>query len=201
MEPIIISADEIKKTLPGYDPKRSGDFHTKSARMADTRYEKVLKENKSIKKVILLSGGSASGKTEYLSGYLSDENAIIVDGTLSTLEGFKVKHSKATQKNKKVYVHSVIPDDLKRAFIAFLARERKYNEKYFFETHSNSRAALLQIAKKYKSTPITIIQSRAGQKDQIEFEELSYNGRDELIDYLENIQYNKDEIMEIITKT
>ncbi|MEX0877267.1 MAG: hypothetical protein WDZ40_00195 [Candidatus Spechtbacterales bacterium] len=200
MKPIIISADEIKKTLPRYNPKKSGDFHTKSAKIADIRYEEALKENENIKKVILLSGGSASGKTEYLSAYLSDENAIIVDGTLSTLEGFKVKYKKAIQKKKKVYIHSVIPDDLKRAFIAFLARERKYDEKYFFETHSNSRTALLQIVKNYKNIPITIIQSRANKKNQMEFEELSYKSRKGLIDYLEDIKYNKNEIIEIITK-
>ncbi|MEX0877264.1 MAG: hypothetical protein WDZ40_00180 [Candidatus Spechtbacterales bacterium] len=44
MKPIIISADEIKKTLPRYNPKKSGDFHTKSAKIADIRYEEALKE-------------------------------------------------------------------------------------------------------------------------------------------------------------
>ncbi|MBI3074658.1 MAG: hypothetical protein HYY92_00360 [Parcubacteria group bacterium] len=151
----IISADEIKKTLPGYTPERSGDFHRESARLADKEYEKAL-HTSSEKQVILLSGGAASGKTEYLSAYLAETSAIILDGTLPTVEGFLIKKRAAEKRGKKVSVHAVIPDDLRRAFVAFLERERKFDEEHFYRTHSSSRKTLLEIAENYPEVPITI---------------------------------------------
>ncbi|MBU0578617.1 hypothetical protein KKE34_02135 [Patescibacteria group bacterium] len=38
----IISADEIKKTLPGYSPNKVEKFHTISAKIADKKFDKQL---------------------------------------------------------------------------------------------------------------------------------------------------------------
>ncbi len=56
----IISIDEFKKQIQGYDPKRAEEFHSQSAKMADKAFENALK-NSRYSKVILVSGGSASG--------------------------------------------------------------------------------------------------------------------------------------------
>jgi len=72
MESIIISADDIKKTLPRYNPAQSDLVHRQSTKIADKNFLKTLKENADYRKVILLSGGSASGKTEYLYTFLTD---------------------------------------------------------------------------------------------------------------------------------
>jgi hypothetical protein len=90
----IISADDIKQTIPGYEPSRSHEFHRESARLADKAYEQGLK-TRSEPEVILLSGGAASGKTEYVSVYLHNKAAIILDGTLPSLEGARIKIRKA----------------------------------------------------------------------------------------------------------
>ena len=83
---IIISADEIKKTLPGYNPKASHLVHRESARIADSNFSSILRKEM-CKNIILMSGGSASGKTEYVDTFLLDEDVIIFDGTLPTLLG------------------------------------------------------------------------------------------------------------------
>ncbi len=72
----IISADDIKKNLPGYDPKHSDVLHRESARLADKEFEKALKTRQEIK-VILMSGGTASGKTEYVSSFLANKSALV----------------------------------------------------------------------------------------------------------------------------
>jgi len=194
---LIISADKIKKTLPGYIPAHSGEFHRKSTRLADEQYAKVVKSPE-YQEVILLSGGSASGKTEYMSAHLEDRNAIIFDGTLPTIEGFKIKHKKALLSKKILAVHAVIPYSFERAYIAFLARERKYDEKYFYETHSQSRITLLSIAIEYPDTPITIVESRTKGSNSIIFIRIEFSKTKKLIDYLTEIQYSKDEIIKLI---
>lgn len=62
---LVISADEIKKELPDYSPEKAESFHRESARLADKNFEIALKES-TFKEVILLCGGTASGKTEFL---------------------------------------------------------------------------------------------------------------------------------------
>ena len=75
---LIISADEIKKQLPNYSPAKAEFFHHESAKRADKLFSHALKDS-SFNKVILLSGGTASGKTEFLSTQLIDKDWIIFD--------------------------------------------------------------------------------------------------------------------------
>ena len=195
---IIISADEIKKTLPGYAPERSGDFHRESARLADKEYAKALLDS-SETQVILLSGGAASGKTEYLSAYLADTRAIILDGTLPTVEGFLIKKRAAEKCDKKVSIHAVIPDDLRRAFVAFLERERKFDEEHFYRTHFSSRKTLLEIAETYPDVSITVVTSYFRKEKEMEFEIFAHEDRANLIAYLQEIQYTEGEITKIVS--
>jgi len=97
---IIISADEIKKQLPNYSPSQAESFHRESARLADKLFTKALKDT-SISQVILLNGGTASGKTEFLSTHLSQENCIIFDATLATELGAKNKLRQIHKARKK----------------------------------------------------------------------------------------------------
>ena len=145
---LIISADEIKKQLPNYSPDKAESFHRESTKQADHLFTASLKES-IYKQVILLSGGAASGKTEFLSTQLLQEDCIIFDATLSTSEGAKIKIKQILKAVKKPIIYAVIPDDLKRAFIAFLDRDRKFSDEHFYKTHSGSRKTLLWIASEY----------------------------------------------------
>jgi len=123
--PLIISADEIKKQLPNYSPDKAEFFHHESARQADKLFTRELKININ-KEVILLNGGTASGKTEFLATHLKSKNCIIFDATLSTELGAKNKIRQIVDKKKTPVIYGIIPDDIRRAFIAFLNRDRKF---------------------------------------------------------------------------
>ena len=112
MTTYIISIDDIKEQIEGYSPERAGEFHVVSAKIADTEFGKIIKNSES-KKVILLAGGSASGKTEFLHTYLHEEDAIIFDSTLSNPEGAKIKIEKAKKYGKKVEIYYTIEDIIK----------------------------------------------------------------------------------------
>jgi hypothetical protein len=192
----IISADDIKKSLPGYDPNHSDKLHRESARLADKEYEKALK-NRPENTVILMSGGTASGKTEYISAYLRPRKVIILDGTLPTFEGAKIKIRKALKKKKKVEIHTVMPFNLETAFVAFLNRDRKFPPEHFFRTHSSSRKTLLDIAKNFPDIPMRIFFSQyRGNDSRMDtvFAELPTPDRGKLIAFLENNQYTEETI-------
>ncbi len=194
----IISADEIKKTLPGFTPEHSEQFHRASAKIADHQYADTLK-NGDEKGVILLSGGTASGKSEYVSVYLMNENAIIFDGTLPTFNGAKIKIEKATKAKKLVEICAVLPSSLLVAFIAFLNRERQFPVEHFYHTHFSSRKTLLEIANSFPDVPIRVIISECKNIFQdnptMNFHEKSFKSRQELIAFLEQNQYTEEEII------
>jgi len=92
----IISADDIKKTLLGYVPEKSEFFHRESAKLADVQFAAALKDRPE-KTVVLMAGGTASGKTEYVSAYLQKRRVIIFDGTLPEhIQIFRSKYTLAT---------------------------------------------------------------------------------------------------------
>lgn len=193
MPPHIISIDDFKEKIAGYSPERAAEFHTESAKMADADYSKAVK-NHTIDKVILLAGGSASGKTEYLHTYLINEDAIIFDSTLSNPEGARIKIEKAKKYNKKIELHFVVPDDIKRAFVAFLGRDRKFSDTVFYNTHSNARSTLLRIAKNYDCIAIKIVESYY-RDDKLKYKEIELKNKEHALEYIESIQYDAKDIM------
>lgn len=194
----IISADEIKKKLPNYSPQKAELFHHESARKADQEFEKALTNN-SYKNVILLCGGTASGKTEFLATQLHRKRCIILDATLSTEEGANIKLKKIIKAKKIPIVYAVLPDDLKRAFIAFLNRDRKFSDMHFYKTHSGCRKTLLWIAVHYPLVKIHIIES-AYTKNQLQFAKIAFNTKKLFIRYLTSIQLTESDILSRIRK-
>lgn len=195
---IIISADEIKKRMDGYDPKDAERFHRQSARQADKEFERALKSKKEYKKVILMNGGTASGKTEFLSEYLYDKDTIIFDGTLSGEEGARIKIRKIIKAKKIPVIYSIIPDDLSRAFIAFLHRDRQFKDTHFYRTHTGSRRTLLWVAKNCPQVKIKIYESSYSEKHDMIFKEIIFDNKKQEIEFLERSQYNEDDIVKII---
>ena len=192
----IISADDIKESLPGYDPEHSEKFHHDSARIADKQYQDCLKHRQE-KTVILMSGGTASGKTEYVSAYLKNREVVVFDGTLPSFEGASIKVKRALKYNKKVEIHAVMPLDLRRAFIAFLNRDRKFPPEHFFATHSQCRKTLLEIAQNIQDIKIDVYFSETAinkSKIDTKFTKLWVANRGMLIEFLNDIQYTEDEI-------
>lgn len=196
----IISADEIKKRLPGYDPENAGELHSESAKLADQEYYTAL-QHRSEPKVILFAGGAASGKSEYISAHLRDEDAIIFDSTMRTFVGAKRKITSAVRANKLVEVVLVLPKDIKVAFDAFLHRDRKFSEVHFYQTHSFARKTVTEVAHNF-DIPISIFISsyeKIGEKYKTVFDEVDTIDKEGLLEFLTSHQYTEDEIKGIIT--
>jgi hypothetical protein len=194
---IIIAADEIKKELPNYSPDKAESFHRESARQADKLFTKALKEP-SYKKVILLSGGTASGKTEFLATHLIDQDCIIMDATLSTELGAKNKIRQIMKAGKTPIIYLVIPDDLPRAFIAFLNRERKFSDTHFYKTHSGSRKTVFWISQFYQDIEINIIESSYTSNRKLQFSKVVFGNRRKLIHFLAFIQKTENDIINLL---
>ena len=170
---IIISADEIKEELPNYTPENAEKFHRESAKKADKLFSKSIKSSH-YTDIVFLNGGSASGKTEFLYTQLFDKKYLILDETLSTINGFTIKLKQVYKLHKDPIIYAIIPDDLKRAFMAFLNRSRKFSDKHFYKTHSQSRKVLLNIAEKFPEIELHIIESSYTKDQKLQFSEILF---------------------------
>jgi hypothetical protein len=143
---MIIEVDAFKKLIPDYNPEKSEDFHTQSAKLADKAFEAALRERK-FTKIVFLAGGAASGKTEFASLYLQDEDILVYDGTMQNTAGFEIKLKKIRklQPDTPVEVILVLPENIEEAYRAFLGRERKMNDSTFERTHVNARKSAASI--------------------------------------------------------
>lgn len=115
---MIIKVDEYKKKVVGYDSNRSEEFHLESAKLADKDFTDCLK-SKRYKRIIFMAGGTASGKTEFASSYLTHKDQLAYDGTLKSFDGFKVKLQRIERYDKngsKIKVILILPADWVKAF-------------------------------------------------------------------------------------
>lgn len=192
--PVVISSDDIKEKLPGYSPKKAEEFHEQSVQLADEMFDKVLTTDKH-KNVILMSGGSASGKTEFLSTHLNKTQGIIFEGTMATEKRAISKINKIHKVKKTPIIYAVIPDNLKRAYIAFLHRDRQFSDSHFYRTHSKSRNILLKIATELPKIKIHVIESSYTELQELIFKDILFNNKADLIKYLTRIQLSETDII------
>jgi hypothetical protein len=110
----IISIDELKKALPGYAPEKADIFHIESAKLANKLFDQELKKIKN-QEVVLMCGGSASGKSEFIEKFFITEKfeGIIFDSTLANIEGTKIKIKEIKKSGNVPIVCFILPDDLR----------------------------------------------------------------------------------------
>lgn len=195
-----ISIDEQKRRIPGYKPEYAEKFHSTSAKEADKLFASALKREPS-KTVILLCGGSASGKTEYCSEYLFDEDAIVYDGTLSSEHGAAVKLRNIRRAKKKPVIIGIFPDDLRRAFSAFLHRDRQFSDAHFYRTHAGARRTLLWIAENTSDVEMRLFESTYRRGHSLSFDLLEFQNRAALVDHLKSVQYTEQQIVSLVTRS
>jgi hypothetical protein len=87
-----------------------------------------------------------------------------------------------------------MPEDFRIAFSAFLGRERRFLPEHFFEMHSKSRKALLEIAEEFPDIGITIVDSEYHQDGSLSFTEIVFDSRRALLELLRQRQYTEEEI-------
>lgn len=193
----IVSADELKKELSGYTPEHAEEFHERSAHMADERFDVLLKFSVH-PKVVLMSGGPASGKTEFIAAYLHNQNLLVFDGILPTEKGAQTKISKVRKSKKDLAVYAVWPIDIKAAYAAFLNRDRKFNDRHFYEKHATARRTLLWIAEHYSDIEVKVFMS-VYRDGKLHFDEVVAS-REDLVAYIRKNQYDKDAIIKIVSQ-
>lgn len=203
----IISIDELKKALPGYTPEKADNFHSESAKIANKLFDQELKKIKN-QDVVLMCGGSASGKSEFIEKFFITEKfeGMIFDSTLSTFEIAKIKIKEIKKSGNVPVICFILPDDLKRCFSAFNKRDRKIPESRFYETHSGARKVALWISENYPEIEILIYQNSYQPKnleeDLLSFALLEFEEAQERIVFLKRSQFSEEEIRElIISKT
>ncbi len=214
----VISIDEEKELLPGYSPENADIFHLESAKIANKKFDQELKKVKG-KKAILMCGGSASGKTEFIAKFCPIENnqnseisGIVFDSTLATENGAETKIRNVKRFGNIPIVCLILPYSLSRCFRAFHKRDRKIPESRFFETHSGARKVALWIAKNHPEVELLIYYNRlideadksdgdsqiALIEDGLGFAEISFENKNELISFLEAAQCSEEEIKTLI---
>lgn len=185
---MLIEVDEYKKMISNYDPEQSELFHRESARLADKDFEKQLKTGK-YTEVIFMAGGAASGKTEFSTSFLINDDQLIYDGTLKNFDGFKIKlhHIKKYSKNNpSVRVILITPIDWKKAFEIFLKRERKMKNSTFFETHIKSKIAITRVLQETNIFVDIYLSSFIPENQKLDYEQVDINqeNKSEIINWL-----------------
>ncbi len=168
---MIIEVDEYKKQVVGYDANKSEEFHLESAKLADKDFTNCLKSKK-YSRIIFMAGGTASGKTEFASSYLTHKDQLVYDGTLKSFDGFKIKLERIKRydkNNSKVKVVFILPADWVKAFQVFLKRERKMRNETFFETHVKSKLTVVKILKETKIRVEIYVSDYDDGKDKLGF--------------------------------
>lgn len=200
--PTIIDLDQIKSLMPGYDPQFSDQFHEESAKIANKIFDNKLKQIEA-EEVLLMCGGSASGKSEFLAKFLPEDfSGIVFDSTFSTLEGAKNK-IRTIQKSKNTPILCLIlPDSLARSFTVFCNRDRKIPEYRFYETHSGARKVALWIAENYPALELNIYANRYEpnnlEEEQLVYLQYKFANHQNLLSFLRSIQYTEAEIYDLI---
>lgn len=191
---LIIDIDQFKELIPGYKPSNAEKFHHQSMKLANGTFLDALKSS-TYKKVILMSGGSASGKSEFLDAYLKAKKAIIYDSTLSSIEGFQIKYKLSQKYAKKIEIYAIWPEDLLISFIAFLNRDRKFPYEHFFKTHSRSRKVLLWILRNYPEIKIHLYLNTYDNDIKLKYKKLEFASRIDQGKYILKEQQSEQALM------
>jgi len=198
MPAIVIDIDECKEKIPGYTPANAAKFHTKSAKLADKLFKDAISKE-SPKKVILMCGGSASGKSELVSSELINEKAIIYDSTLHTREGAEVKIRNSIRKGKSVEICALLPENISRSFGVFLTRERQVPVPAFFATHVGCRKNLLWVAKNFPQVRIRIYLGKTDKQNKLQVFKYNYTSKPKMIKFIEENQLSEFDIIKLVT--
>jgi len=176
---MIIEVDKFKEKIEGYDPERSEDFHIESGKLADVEFRKQLK-NSIHKRVVLMAGGSASGKSEYAQTFLMHKDQLVYDGTLKNFHGFKVKNDKIKRYSKhspKIKVVYILPVNWEESLEVFLSRERKMELKTFFGTHAKSAFTVSRIFSDTDCRVEIYLSSFNKKRDRITYQRMTLSRR------------------------
>jgi DNA repair protein RadC len=128
----VISADEVKKIIPGYHGSLAGEYHEASSGVAKILYDEAIpvKKGQGNNTILFTSGGTGSGKSTALKSVGVDlkEYPIVYDTNLTGFESAKLKIQKALDNGYKVqidYVHRNPINAFEEGVIPRVAKENR----------------------------------------------------------------------------
>lgn len=188
---MIIEVDKYKEFIFGYDLNHSDDVHIESAKLADQEFERFLKEKK-FKEIIFMSGGTASGKTEFVAqNYREIADILVLDATMKNIESFQIKYKlikKYQHENVIVKIVHVAPFIWVNALAAFYGRERQMKLENFWITHVNSKMTLAKIIEKYEDVIVELyISTYPNKKCNFEIASMDNWSKKEKIEFIKNL--------------
>uniref|UniRef100_A0A6M3J6S2 Putative helicase n=2 Tax=viral metagenome TaxID=1070528 RepID=A0A6M3J6S2_9ZZZZ len=192
---LILDSDDVKKTLPGYDPNNPSLVHAESSKIIKEAFDTALADPY-FETVTFLGGGTGSGKSEVLiKGIKNTPKKIIYDGTMAGMDGVMIRQKKAKKAGKEMDFRVVIAK-IEEAWKWNLARERSVEKNIFADKHFGFRKTLYEVARDNPDFNINVFENN----EDIEKggREIIFDNHQEMVDFLEKKVYTKNEVEQLI---
>lgn len=194
----IVSADEGKFAIPGFNSTKSADYHEAASQFAKERAKRLLNDNSTKDKpVLILAGGSGAGKTSGLEftakkfGKNFGDYALVHDSNISNVSGGISRIEDALKSGRKIVFQYTWRDPLdafSNGVIPRVAKEgRIVPVDVFIDNNFGARATVDKLVERY------------GNNKNVEFRAVDNShgkGGSKLvsIDKIPQIGYTKDEL-------
>lgn len=175
----VVSADEAKKAIIGYNVNRSGDYHEPASGFAKLWYQELLAdESTADMPVSIMSGGSGSGKTSILRRLRNlDDFAAVYDTNLNSFNSAKRKIEQALESGRQVEIFHVYRDPLEAFQNGVMRRVKGEGQgagrivpvEAHIATHLGARETLIQLEREYADNPnvtIDVIDNSRGKGEE-----------------------------------
>ena len=198
-----ISVDKLRSFFEpvGYDGTNSAAFQEPSSALAKILEDRVLDKGKSEGKneVLIMAGGSGSGKTSTLNQFGSDKEAFgaVMDSNLSSVSSAESKINKVLDRGMVADVNYILKDPVSSWFDGVLGRAIRGSDfrvvpaDVHVNNHRGSYETIIKMAEKFKGdsrVKFTFYDNNLGKgkAEKITLEDLKNRG------------YNKSDIEETI---
>ncbi len=84
-------------------------------------------------------------------------------------------------------------------FEGFLGRDRIFSPKHFYKTHAGCRTTLLWLAAEKQHVKLHLFESSYLSGNALNFRPLTFHSQEELMEFLQSIQYTEEEISSIVS--
>lgn len=163
-KPNIVAGDEAKFVIPGFGPEMSSHYHEPASAVAKVKLDRLLADPATKDSpVLLMAGGSGSGKTSGLQGLLKDKGqslddfAAVIDTNSNVLSSAETKIQQALQSGRKVDMVYVYRDPVVAFKQGVIPRAKRIGRivpiSAHLDTHFGSNQVVHQLAEKYKDNP------------------------------------------------
>lgn len=199
----IVAGDDVKFIVPKFGPDKSTTYHEPASRFAKQHYDELLNRKDTVDKdVLIMAGGTGSGKTTALKGVIKnkgqtlDDFAAVIDTNLTTVNSAKSRIDPALESGRSVNIQYVYRDPIEAFKNGVIPRALKTGRMVLPEvhgdTHAGSMETVIKLAEKYKDDPrvnIEIVDNSQGK------------GKSSLKDvyFLQDKLYNKNKIASDVT--